>query len=283
MNKLKQFSRVFTKSISSISYYKDIAQAKFDFSLKYLYFLLLILAFLQGVVSAIKLSYLIPKIPQFIQDAKYQVLNFYPKELVLTVKDQKISSNVKEPYNIGDWVVIDTKVTLQDLAKYQNKAVLGESFVVVPDSQSGGNRTISLTDYLKNVPSGTQFTQKSYLDLANKLLPYLNYLPTIAYCLIVITLVILPFILAGIMLLGRMFVLVFSTLALLILAAIMKRDLNYGKIYHLSLHALTIPIVLSFASGYFAIPYLGLINSIIFLTYMIPVIASWELKNVVST
>jgi hypothetical protein len=278
MIKLRNFWRVFTKSISSISYYKDIAVAKFGFSLKYLYFLLLILAFLQGIVSAVKLSYLLPKIPQFIEDARYQVSNFYPKELVLTVKDQKISSNVKEPYVIRDFVVIDTKISAADLATYKDKVILGDSFVAIPDSQNGGNRTISLTDYLKNVPNGTQFTQKSYLDLAGKLLPYLNYLPTVIYCLIAAVLVVWPFIGAGLVLLGRMIILVFSTLALLILAAIMKRDLGYGKIFQLSLHALTIPVVLTFVSGYFSIPYLGLINSIIFLAYMIPVIASMELK-----
>jgi hypothetical protein len=278
MNKLKQFSRVFTKSISSISYYKDIAKASLGFSLKYLYFLLLIIAFLQGIISAAKLSYLIPKIPQFVQDAKGQVINFYPRDLIFTVKDQKISSNVKEPYTIKNFVVIDTKITAADVANYKDKVILGDSFVAIPDSQSGGNKTISLTDYLKNIPSGTQFTQKSYLDLANKLLPYLNYLPAIAYCLIIITLLVLPFILAGLTLLGRMFILVFSTLGLLILAKIMKRDLSYRQIYHLSLHALTIPVVLSFAASYFTFP-VGWLNTVIFLAYMIPVIASWEIKK----
>jgi len=279
MNKLKNFWRVFTKSIGSISYYKDVARAKFSFSLKYLYFLLFLIALLSGIVSAVKLSYLIPKIPEYKESIKSQALNFYPKELIVTIKNQKITTNVTEPYFVGSFAVIDTKIAPADFSKFPNKAIVGDSFIAVPDSSGNeGYRLISLTDYLKNVPNNTQFNQKDYLAVVNKLLPYLNYLPTIAYYLIAIALFVLPFLVAGFTLLGRMFTLLFSSLALLILAKIMKRDLNYGKIYQLSLHALTIPVVLTFVSVYFVFP-VAWLNTVIFLAYMILVIDSWEIRE----
>jgi len=277
MNKLQNFWRVFVKSIGSISYYKDIAKARFSFSLKYIYFLLFLIALLQGIISAVKLAYLMPKIPQFQQDARYQVLNFYPKELVITVKDQQISTNVKEPYFMGNFIVIDTKATVDKFASYKKPVLLTSSAVVI-ENGSDGYKVTTLDNFLKEVPNGSQFNQKMYLGLVNKLLPYLNYLPAFGYCLIALTLFVLPFIIAGSMLVGKMFILVFSSLLLLLLAKIMKRDLSYGKVYQLSLHALTIPVVLSFVSAYFVFP-VGWLSTLIFLTYMIVVIASWEIKN----
>ena len=100
MNKLKTFYRTFAKSISSPKYYKDILKAKFSFSLKYL----ILLLFIVNLITTIKIGTFLykyyPQIGPFIGEVKQTVVDFYPQELVLTVKKQKISTNVKEPYNI---------------------------------------------------------------------------------------------------------------------------------------------------------------------------------------
>ena len=260
MEKLKIFWRTFVNSLTKPSYYKDILQAKFSFSLKYLAFLL----FLISLVGALKFTFglldLKPKLPEFIDKAKIVVMNVYPDKLIITVKGGKISTNVKEPYFIEmpeevrdlgliskNLVAIDTQGNVEDFEKYDSTILLTDEFAVLNDYQSGrpGYKVNPLKDYLKDVPDGVQMNKAVYQTFANQVLPYIDKLPQYLMGLSLILIILMPFLGALLTLSGYMLYLILPVFILWIISKLMKKGLAYGKVFQLSMHGLTLPILIS--------------------------------------
>ena len=83
------------KSIYSPEFYKELLGLPFSFSLKYFYSLAVVLAVALAVIFSFKI---IPAAQPFLQSIGPQVLNYYPDELVITIKNGDVSTNVAEPY-----------------------------------------------------------------------------------------------------------------------------------------------------------------------------------------
>ena len=98
MKKIRAFIYVFWKSISSVSYYKDVVKTNFMFSVKYLVVLTLFASLITTVIGA---AIEIPKISRefrtFVQSAK----NSYPDDLVFSIKNGEWSVNRPEPFIIA--------------------------------------------------------------------------------------------------------------------------------------------------------------------------------------
>lgn len=257
MKKLKIFARIFWKSLTEPDYYKDILTAKFSFSLKYLYLLLIFSSLLLGIKTAVEVALSIPRIPGFIENAKSVLAEIYPDELVLTIKDKKILTNVEEPYFIAIpremgilkkeakyLVAIDTSADIADFEKYQSLFLLSKEFVAMKDN-STGYKVQPLAEILKDVPDGATIKNSDFDALTARLNPYLYYLYPAAYAGIVLLLTIWPLFIAGLGLLGRSIMLVLYSLLLFIFAKILRRGLTYKNIYQMSMHGLTISIVIS--------------------------------------
>jgi len=285
-SKLKTFFKIFWRSLTDISYYKDIAKAKFSFSLKYLYIFLFFVALARGIVFASSLSFIIPEIPQFIENAKDAARELYPAELVLTFEDGKLSTNVEEPYYIEipsqfrdgvdadepvSLAVIDTSASVEDLSQYETVFLITETALVAPDDDTrgvGGYRVIPFDDFGDDSEalSGV-FDRNIYIQVVDQLLPYLDNLPSIVYGLIVGALLVWPFFAGAVSLVGSMIYLLFMTVVVLIFAKIVKRDLEYGKLYQLGMHGATLPILITTVLAGFSI-YVPLLYTLIFLVFM---------------
>lgn len=275
---------MFWRSLTDPEYYKDILVAPFSFSLKYLFFLLLIISFISSVATAVGIGAITPFIPTFIEKAKDAVVNLYPQELVVTLDQGKIKTNVDEPYyiefpasigkNIGAYqhlITIDTKAQVSDYPTYKSIALVTYDSVVIPDDKSGSGQTGAYRVFpLGDIPesSGKLLIDKQvYSSLVGKVTPYLDYLPGLAIGGIVFSLIVLPFILTAFDLGSKLFYLLFIGLILWLVAKIMKKTLRYSQIYRMSMHALTWPIMISIVLGFVhvAVPLLATLVLVIFM------------------
>ena len=272
MRKLRVFVTCFKRSLTDLSYYRDIVNAKFTFSLKYLYVLMFIFGLVKGITLVPGVVKLITEIPDFKLTVKNVVDDLYPEELVVIIEGGKLSSNVEEPYFInfpnnldtkfdeigydsGDYknlIVIDTSGTVGDYTSYNSVFLVTEDSVVYPDDDTrdiGGYRVLPL----KEMQSDMVIDKQYYDEMLGRLLPYLDYVPTVLFGLVIGLIVVYPFLVASFMTISRLFYLLFTSLVLLIIAKLIKRDLKYTKIYQLSIHTLTAPVLLIFLLELFSL------------------------------
>src|SRR3989338_10092481 len=100
MDQNQSFAATFKNSISNFSGYKNFLTRSFGVTLKYFYFLLLIMAFIGSIIIAITLIPQAPNIDLFVKDAKQLIQVGYPQELVVEIKKGQLTTNVPEPYFI---------------------------------------------------------------------------------------------------------------------------------------------------------------------------------------
>ncbi|MBI3396866.1 DUF1189 family protein [Candidatus Woesebacteria bacterium] len=293
MSKLKTFYRTLIKSLTDFPYYEEIGKAKFLFSFKYLYFLLFLTSLTSGIVFAVRVAILIPKVPNFITQVKDVAYRSYPSELIVTIDNGKVKTNVKEPYfidfpeefgRVGDFktlhlVTIDTKASVGDYLKYGSVVLVTEDSLVYPDSNNGSR---SASTY-KVIPlsQGKTGEQKVVIDKAGydkvvtNLLPYLDYLRPLMWTGILLSLLVLPIVGASLSIAGKMIYLLISSLILLLIVKIMKKAYSYSQIYRMSIHGLTLPILISFVLGIFSVS-IPFLYTIVFLVFMIIVFVKME-------
>jgi hypothetical protein len=237
--------------------------------------------------TAVSVTVSIPKIPNFIEDAKKVLSNIYPEELVLTIQDKKISTNVVEPYFIAIpremripkrearyLLAIDTSAVITDFEKYQSLFLISKEFVAMKDNNSD-YKVQPLDEILKDVPDGTKIKKTDFNYLMEKIYPYFNYLYPFAYIAAALLLTLWPLFMAGFNLLGRLIMLAVYSLPLIILAKLLKRNLTYNNVYRMSMHGLTVFVVISTFMMLinFNLPYIPLLA---FLLWMIVVVVKQE-------
>lgn len=252
MNKLKTFFYSFKKSLTDFDYYPEIAKAKFSFSLKYIFLLLIFVSFFTSISFASSILKTIPKAPSFVEKGKVLVNRFYPKELEVTIKDGNLSTNVKEPYFIKmpqeftdknnaslNLITIDTTAKIEDIKKYNTALLVTKNAVVYPDK----NEQYKVT-FLNKIPN-SKINKKIYDRFAAKLISYSKYLVPALRLLAILSVIVIPFVMAPIVLIGKLTYLVFATIPLFVLALFLKKKLSFGKVYQLGIHGLTISVILN--------------------------------------
>jgi len=288
MRKLKIFFKTFWRSLTEPAYYQDIIAAKFSFSLKYLAGLLFLVSFIFGVSFGLRVLKLIPQTPNFIQNAKKYIVETYPTELTLTLKDNKISSNVKEPFFIDlptgaglplqadqgfkHSIAVNTRGKVEDFTKLESMFVLTADSVVVSDSGTG-YKVMPLGEVLKKIPDGTSMTKANIESLLTGAQPFVTpILPRILICLGLAAAILYPFLRTGLVLVWELAVLVPVALILFIFAKALKRRLSYAKVYQMSMHGVTIPVIATFTFGGLFYPWLLLAAWLIFFIFLIKII-----------
>lgn len=246
-----QFLDNIKSSIYNPSYYKEILNKPFSYSLRYF----LSLAVLIAVVSTLVFSFsVLPKFNKIVNEIIPKALNYYPDNLEVTVKNGKVSTNVTEPYFIklpadlknsdqgagieppiekmDNFLVIDTAspVTLDLFKSYKTFVLLSRDSIAYDDS--GAMKIQPLDQSINGVVTKAKFT-----EILNQYMPYLK---------------ISSFILAPIMfiflffgfIVGNLIYLIFGAFVIWIAAKLMKQNLEYGKSYQFGLHAITLGVIL---------------------------------------
>ncbi len=295
MRKVKIFTRTFWNSLTKPSYYKDINEAKFSFSFKYLLSLFLLVSFIVGVSISARTLGFISQTPKFVESTKSFMVETYPKELKLTLKEGKITTNVKEPYFVDlaenkkasiepfkHFIAISTKGNPEDIKNLDSLfLVTGDNLIVSEGSASGGYKVISLNNALFKIPNGISLDKLLFTSILDKFTPYaLKILPRIIVGISLLILLLYP-LLRGTF--GFIFQTVFLLPAALILfigAKIAKRKLSFAKMYQMSLHGATIPVILSFIFGFSGLyPYVSIVSWLAFFVFMLVVISKLDPRS----
>jgi hypothetical protein len=256
MQKLKTFWYSLKRTLTDFNYYKDILDAPFNFSLKYLALLLFIIAFIQGLFFAGAILTLVPKVPAFARTVQTSAQSFYPADLVVTVKNGNISINKDQPYYIAwppmlktqdnpeskgksHFITIDTKAKIEDFQKY-NTAVLVTKNAIVSDSSQGVR-----VNFLDNMKGNLTINRKVYDQTLQKIVPFLNYASVLLIIGAFLVLVFVPFFILFFVLIYQLIYLLFGAGVVWLISKVMNVNLSYTKVYQLCMHAITIPIVLT--------------------------------------
>ncbi len=301
MRKLRVFWRTFVRSLTDFSYYKEILHARFSFSLKYLFLLLYFISLIGATTAAYKLAIHTPKIPAFVSQVKKVAKDLYPSELVLTVKDNELSTNVKEPYfipmpqdlrnikdlkdadisNFKNLVAIDTSANIEDYLKYNAFVLVTKKSVVVPDSNNGYK--IYFLDQYEGLKKESVFSRADYDSMYAVVLPYLDFIQPLAIVILLLLITIVPLVWTVFILLWKLMTLFVTAFILWILSIIMGKALDYKDAYRLSMHGITINIVLGSVLGIIGSYLNTFLSLIIFLTFMYFVLKSFpEAKKAAS-
>lgn len=250
MQKIKTFFNTFYKSLTSPKYYGDILQAKFSFSLKYFLVLVLITSLANTAVLSF---YSFPTLVNTIKKVREQALNLYPKDLVITAKEGRLSANQESPIIMPfpdkdgeNILVFDLNGTIDDLKTYNTTALINRSNIIV--AGEGGQIRVQP---LKDIPDGSL----TYDDFSKTLTKFKNltyYIPAFLTIAMFINVFLVLLILG----------LTYSTILSIILWTFSKRigfKITFVKLNQISLHAITLAILLEPVSKAF-----GLVIAVIY-------------------
>jgi len=232
MKKLKAFFYVLFKSATSISYYKDLLKVPLGFSIKYL----LILAVLASVIISIAIVPSTAK-KQIVEIDKFTdgAIAFFPDDLVISIKNGELTMNRTEPFIVKGILAIDVNGTIEDLDRYETAVLINSSNIVV--REEGAIKAYPL----KDMPD-TQVTKDMIVGSAERIDGYLKYLP---YALFALIFLVEFFYYFGMKLL---YLLIVAVLVMLIGRA-RGLSLGFSKFYQISLHAMTLPLVIEVVTG----------------------------------
>lgn len=281
MKKLNTFFRIFWKSISSLAYYRDVVKAPFSFSLKYFAAFSIIMGLLLTVVTSLVI---LPPVTKFATRLATRAQILFPPDLVITVKNGELSTNVAEPLRfpipfelftdqtpaISDQkqiylMTIDTEARAADFPKMQSIILVTKTSLVISDERDD-YRIFSLKDF-----DDTTLDKPAVDQFITTLLPLLRLLPALLVTFLLgVFLVLLP--------LTRLLSLLLLSLLLAIAAKLMNISMTYSKLYQIGLHALTLPILIQIILTSVGLtPQIPFFNSILYLLLTLAILA--ELKK----
>lgn len=294
-SKPRVFAVTFWKSLTKPSYYKDIKEAKLSFSLKYLFTLFILTSFIIGLGISVRMLRLVTESPKFLESTKGFILETYPDELKLTLKEGKITTNVKEPYFIDlaedkkvtitpfeHLIAIDTKADSEEIKNLNSLLLITDDDLVIWEgSESASFRVFPLSDALSKIPNGVGMDKTLFTSILETFTPYATKaLPKIIIAISLLIFIFYPLIAGSLGFLFRLIFLLPATLVLFIVVKLLKKDLTFAKTYQMSLHGATIPAVISFVFAFPGLyPYISIASWIVFFVFMFVVISKLDKSN----
>jgi len=283
MQKFKTFLVSFQRSVTDFSYYRELLKYDFRFSVKYIFFLTFLSLFLQSVIFAVQVAFLLPKLPSGVDYLEKRLKESYPKELVVTIKDGTLSINQESPYYIdipemkdfGDFqhlITFNTEASISDFEKAESFILVTDQAIVYPDDPTGQQLSSYQVMGLKDIPEDAVINWSTYGAWIARLEPVFDTIPKVA-----------PFILlAGIFLVplvGTLFSVSWNLFYLLILTGvvwIVSKAFNlaipYKKLYQLGIHGLTFPMLIVMLLSSMNV-YMPLVFTSAFLLWMVLVLS----------
>ncbi|MBI4058523.1 DUF1189 family protein [Candidatus Gottesmanbacteria bacterium] len=280
MHIVSTFFRVFFKSLTSLSYYRDVVKAPFTFSLKYFLFFSLLLGSLAtfGVSSLV-----LPHVTVFVDRFEKRANDLYPEDLVITIKNGILTTNANDPirFPIPFELFLEIPPAIPD-SKQLYLVTLDPSFV--NSETKVKNSLFYFTQnhlYISDGENSTQYSLSDFGDVKitksgvnrfiQTIIPLLKMVPA----LLVVVFMLLFFIIWPIL---RLISLLFHTTLLLLVANLIGISLPFVKMYQIGLHSMTFSTILRTVLMAFSIsPAVPLFDSVIFLLFNLAVLA--ELKH----
>jgi hypothetical protein len=255
---VRNFFQTLYKSIYSPELYKGIFERSFASSIGYFVTLCLVLALVNTVWISVEL---LPDVKDFGQNFFQKVESSYPDDLILDIKDSKVTSNKPGATYIADrFIVIDTdnSFTLDKYKEYDAVVWITKDGLATRD----GNGKIEIVGFEE---FGDMRIDKAYVtSMADKILPFVTIftysLPVLVY-----------FVMFLFHALSLVY-LFFGALVVWLICGLMKVESGYKKSYQIALHAMTLPLILNALGWAPVIPF--------FTTILLAVVAWINLRKI---
>src|SRR3989338_711902 len=237
MQKVKTFFHIFINSLlPQAPYYHKLIKTSISFSIKYFTALIYIVNFIFSLLLIFRLnaSGILP-----MKDAFLKTLDQYPKELSITVQNGTLQSNYGRPYFI--WLdlnkkkrllgVVDESASSSKIHQYDSSVLFTAKHIVFKTDNG-----------LKEIPYGDN---KVSIDKADATQLRVRAAGLFSSGLIIL---LLFFILVAPLIFTLMYLLYFFVLSLLayFFFKIFSRKIKLSKAFQISLHAVTIPILVDY-------------------------------------
>lgn len=252
---LKTWLNNTVRSAHDPTFYKEMVKKKYPNAVWHLYGALFLVSLAWSAMIAVGILSAVPAMRVAIASIEEVIPTLYPEELIVTIKDGELSTNVKEPYSIEapeEWralfvtdtegrirnlVTIDTRGSAEAYASYNSAILVTKHSIVAPDDNNG------LKIYsLKDVKELT--IDKAFYDgIVVSAMPIVRWIPALALMGVALFILVLPFIIAGFGLLAFLAYLFILVLMLWVIAMIMNVQRPYWDLYWLSCYGLTVPLI----------------------------------------
>lgn len=251
-----KFLQTVKDSIYNPQFYKEIEGQKVSLSMKYFAKLILLVSCFVAIIPFVSGVGLLTWKQDVIANIHTQIIDTFPRELSVHIKNGEISTNVEEPYAIvlpdtlkrdvshekipypiNNLLVINTQKPIEtsDFKEYQTLAVLGKNEIGIFSPNAGKVEIQSLdTFHLEYTLDRTSF--EVFVDHAWRVLKIIG----------IVGLILLPFLIFVGLFIGYAIYLLFGALVIWLAAHLTKKSLTYGQSYALGLHLVTLPLLASF-------------------------------------
>lgn len=283
---LKNWWNTFVTALTKPRSYSDLMKRSFWRGYGYLYLFFFIITLAKSVQFGGELFRSLPKVEASLPVVKQTIVQAYPEELVIEIKNGQASTNVVEPYTItlkdiypklkpkdnARLVTIDTRATADDYERYGSFILLTKNHLIYPARNESSRKfgAYEITP-LSSIKEDLVIDRPLYSMLTAKILPYVDKVPAFLQTLAVVAIVLFPFIGALFMVNAALFYLLVMTLVVWIIAKLMKRGLSYGTLFKTGLYGLTLPVLVLEVASLARLQIPGLYN-LTFIGWMICVL-----------
>lgn len=265
-----RFFRTVKDSVYNPDFYENLpARWSPSSSLKYFARLVFLISCILAIFPIIAGIVLLSN-PDKIGSIRTQIVETFPQELVVNIKNGEVSTNVEEPYFIpqpagireellrqmnrklpyeaNNLLVINTRkpIELTDFQNYRTLAILGKNEVGFYSPDRGRIDVQSLKDF--SLPYALD--RQSFGSLVDS---GWNTLKTILVVLMILS----PFLIFLALFIFYLLYLIFGALVVWLAAKISNLRFTYGESYQSGLHLITLPLILSFLLPFiFQLPFI---------------------------
>ncbi len=245
MKKIKTFLHVVINSLfPSEHYYKKIAKTRFLFSLKYFFALIFVLNFILISTFVFRNLFLNNNLTEF-KASLVKGLDNYPSNLIITIKNNRLTTNSDRPYifwlnyqNVPHpLVAIDERATEEKIYQFDSTTILINSDGIIRRMGNG------LRYYPFKIKGEFTINKQRVENLKNLILRFFELAPF----LILIIFIILFIVLFLFFLFTKIFYLAIISLIGFWAIKVFHVKTKYKKIFQISLHSNTIPVICEFA------------------------------------
>lgn len=281
---MKNWFNTFKLAVSQPKEYGKLSQRSFWSGYWYLFLLIVIGVLINTVIFAGEIVSSVPKVKTQLPQVKTQMLNAYPAELVVSIKNGTATTNVQEPYVISlrqimpqltndektTLLVIDTNASVENYPIHKTLFFLTKTSLVYPARNNAGANSYEVFP-LSEIKEPITLDRPLYNQLIAKVLPFVDKVPQFMYGFVVAALLLFPIVIGFAVLHGSLLYLLFMTLLVLLVSKLMKCNFTYKTLFKASMYGLTVPLVLTFLANLLKlqIPWL---HNLSFLGWMICVL-----------
>jgi hypothetical protein len=283
VHRITRFFHSIWAYLSSPAAYREIHTRPLSSLFGYLYALYVLIALTITVPGLIALWGLLPNLNTHINNFKQDAFNLYPPELVLTVEDGELTTNMEEPIVIEfperwtadlsekekndpdnpfkHFITIDTSLSAEDYTDTESVILITKRAIVGKDDNT--TRAFLFADLEED------FTVNHvvYTNFLRQVEPYLGFIVPLLSVAFIVLFFLAPFSIALFSTVFAMVWLLVLTLILMIFNALMWKGYGYKQLYKLGMVGYTIPALLALFMNLFDMRVI-FVPSLVFLGWM---------------